>query len=65
MISIRFFVQTLQHSLSVDILPDAHVLGDTWEAKDLDIVSWYTHTLCQTVIRVSMTSDGMDSHAVI
>ena len=29
----------LQHSLTVDLLPDARVLGDDWEATDLGIVS--------------------------
>jgi gamma-aminobutyric acid type B receptor len=31
--------QALQHSLSVDILPDARVLGDDWEAVDLGITN--------------------------
>ena len=35
-------MQALQHSLSVDILPDARVLGDDWEAVDLGIVSSLT-----------------------
>ena len=40
-----YFLQALQHSLSVDILPDARVLGADWEAADLGIVSPYKVTL--------------------
>ena len=34
--------QVLQHSLKVNIYPDAHDLGDDWEAIDLGIVSSLT-----------------------
>ena len=33
------FMQALQHTLTVDLLPDARVLGDDWDAADLNIVS--------------------------
>ena len=36
---------TLQHSLTVDALPDAQLLGDEWKATDLGIVS----VICRSV----------------
>jgi len=35
----------LQHSLTVDALPDARLLGDDWKATDLGIVS----VVCRSV----------------